>query len=96
MWVRNTTCQIRLQTSNFIPVAGETKLKLRLKDLARLPPVGIIKGLLLWPDNCMLLHVHLHVCRFCTVPGTNFFLLLLQWAVSGSLVVSMWSVRQGD
>ena len=22
MWVRNTTCQIRLQTSDFIPIAG--------------------------------------------------------------------------
>ena len=23
MWVRNTTCQIRLQTSDFIPIAAE-------------------------------------------------------------------------
>ena len=23
MWVRNTTCQIRLQTSDFIPIAGD-------------------------------------------------------------------------
>ena len=58
--------------------------------------MGILKGLLLWPNNCMLLHVHPQVCPFCTVPGTNFFLLLLRWAVCGSLVVSMCFVRQGD
>ena len=45
---------------------SETILKLRLGDLARVPPVWIIKGLLVWPDNCMLMHVHLHVCRLCT------------------------------
>ena len=28
---------------------SETRLKLRLEDLARVPPVGIIKGLLVWP-----------------------------------------------
>ena len=32
---------------------GETRPKLRLEDLARVPPVGIIKGLLVRPDNCM-------------------------------------------
>ena len=50
-----------------------TQLKLRLEDLARVPPVGIIKGLLVWLDNCMLLHMHLHVYRFCFVQGANFF-----------------------
>ena len=44
-----------------IKKVSETRPKLRLEDLARVPPVGIIKGLLVWPDNCMLLHVHLHV-----------------------------------
>ena len=58
--------------------------------------MGIIKGLLVWPDNCMLLQVHLHICHLCTLLGTNFVLLLLQWAVSESLVVSMSFVRQGD
>ena len=75
---------------------SESRLKLRLEDLARVPPVGIIKGLLVWPDSCMLLHVHLHVCRLCTGLGTNFLLLLPQWVVSGSLVASMYFVRQGD
>ena len=75
---------------------NETGLNLRLEDLARVPPVGIIKGLLVGPDNCMLLHVHLHVYLFYNVPGTNFFLLLLQWAVAGSSVVSMSIVRPGD
>ena len=75
---------------------SETRLKLRLEDLARVPPMGIIKGLLVWPDNCILMHVCLHVCRLCTVLWTNFLLLLLQWAVFGSLVVNMSFVRQGD
>ena len=75
---------------------SETRLKLRLEDLARVPPVGIIKGLLVWPDNCMLLHLLLHVCRFCTGLGTNFCLLLPQWVASGSLVVSRSFVRRGD
>ena len=75
---------------------SETRLKRRLEDLARVPPVGIIKGLLVWPKDSMLLHLHLRVCRFCIVPGTNFFLLLLHWVVSGSLVVSMCFVPQGD
>ena len=75
---------------------SETRLKLRLEKLATVPPVGIIKGLLVWPDNCMLLHVHLHLCRLFYVLGTNFVLLLLQWAASGPLVVSMSFVRQGD
>ena len=75
---------------------SETRLKLRLEDLARVPPVGIIKGLLVWPDNCMLLHLLLHVCRLCTGLGTNFCLLLPQWVASGSLVVSMSFVRRGD
>ena len=30
---------------------SETQLRMPLKDLARVPPVGIIKGLLVWPDN---------------------------------------------
>ena len=68
---------------------SETRLKLRLEDWARVFPVGIIKGLLVWPKNCMLLHVQLHVCRLCTVLGTNFLQLLPQWAGYGSLVVSM-------
>ena len=34
-----------------------TRLKLRLEDLARVPPVRIIKGLLVWPDSCMVLHL---------------------------------------
>ena len=75
---------------------SDTRPKLRTEDLARVPPVGIIKGLLVSPDNCMLLHVHLHVCRLCTVLGTNFVVLLLQWAVSGSLVVSLSFMWQGD
>ena len=58
--------------------------------------MGIIKDILVWPDNCILLHVHLHVGRLCTVLGTNFPLLLPQWAASGSLVVNMSFVRQGD
>ena len=60
--------------------------------------MGIIKGLLVWLDSCMLLHVRLHVCRLCIVLGTSFVgdKLLLQWAVYGSLVVSMPFVRQGD
>ena len=74
---------------------SETRLNLRLEDLARVPPVGIIKGLLASPDNRILLHVHLHVCRLCTVLGTNFLLLLPQWAAPG-LLVSMSFVRQGD
>ena len=61
---------------------SETRLKLWLEDLARVPPVGIIKGLLMWPDNCMLLHVHLHVYRFRSVPGAFFFCAI---AVVGSL-----------
>ena len=32
----------------------------------------IIKDLLLWPDIGMLLHVHLHVYRFCSVMGPIF------------------------
>ena len=75
---------------------SETRLKPRLEDLARVPPVGIIKGLLVWPDNCMLMHVHLLVCRWCTSVGTNFVLLLPQWVALESLVVSMSFVRQGD
>ena len=75
---------------------SETRLKLRLEDLARVPPVGIIKGLLVWPNNCMLLHLLLHVCRLCTVLGTNFCLLLPRWVASRSLVVSMSFVRRGD
>ena len=39
--------------------------------------MGSIKGLLVWPDNCMLLHLLLHVCRLCTGLATNFCLLLL-------------------
>ena len=50
-----------------IKKVGETRLKLRLEDLARVPPVGIIKGLLVWPDNRVLLHVHIHVYRFCVL-----------------------------
>ena len=46
-----------------IPKVNETRLKLRPED---------------WPDNCMLLHVHLHVCRLCIVLGTNFLSLLPQ------------------
>ena len=75
---------------------SETTLKLRPEDLARVPPVGIIKGLLVWPDNCMLLHLLLHVCHLCTGLGTKFRLLLPQWTASGSLVVSMSFVRRGD
>ena len=75
---------------------SETRPKLRLGDLARVPPVGIIKALVVWPDNCMLLHVHLHVCCLCTVLRTNFVLLLLLWAVSGSLVLIIFFSRQGD
>ena len=52
---------------------SETTMKLRVEDLARVPPVGIIKDFLVWPDNCILLHVHLHACRSCTVPGGIFF-----------------------
>ena len=58
--------------------------------------MGIIKGLLVSPDNWMLLHLLLHVCRLCTGLGTNFCLLLPQWVASGSLVVSMSFVRRGD
>ena len=75
---------------------SETRLKLRLEDLARVPPVGIIKGLLVWLDTCMLLHLLLHVCCLCTGLGTNFLLLLPQWVASGSLVVGMSFVRRGD
>ena len=75
---------------------SETRLKLRLEDLARVPPVVIIKGLLAWPDNCMWLHLLPHVCRLCTSLGTNFLLLLPQWVASVSLVVSMSFVRRGD
>ena len=75
---------------------SETRLKLRLEDLARVPPVGIIKGLLVWPNNCMLLHLLLHVCRLYTGPGKNFLLLLPQWVASGSLVVRMSFVWRGN
>ena len=75
---------------------SETRLKLRLEDLARVPPVGIINGLVVWPDNCMLPHLHLHFCGLCNLLGMNFVLLLLHWAISESLVVSMSVVRQGD
>ena len=75
---------------------SETRLKPRLEHLARVPPVGIIKGLLVWLDNCMLLHLLLHVCRLCTGPGTIFLLLLPQWVASPSLVFSMSFVWRGD
>ena len=75
---------------------SETRLKLRPEDSARVPPLGIIKGLLVWPDNCMLLHLLLHVRRLCTVLGTNFLLLLPHWVASGSMVVNMSFVRRGD
>ena len=75
---------------------SETRLKLRLENLARVLPVGIIKGLLVWPDNCMLLHLTLHLCCFCAGPGTNFLVLLPQWVASGSPVVSMSFVRRGE
>ena len=52
---------------------SETRLKLQLEDLARVPPAGIIKALLVWPENRMLLHLHLHFHRFCFVLGANFF-----------------------
>ena len=79
-----------------IKKVSETRLKLRPEDLARVPPVGIIKGLLVRLDNCMLLQVHLHVYRLCFVFGGQFVLLFLPWAVFGSLVVSMCFVRYGD
>ena len=75
---------------------SETRLKLRLEDLGRVPPVGLIKELLVWPDNCMLLHLLLHVFCLCTGQGTNFLLLLTQWVASRSLLVSMSFVRRGD
>ena len=58
--------------------------------------MGIIKGLLVWPDICMLLHLLLHVYRLCTSLGTIFCLLLPQWVASGSLVVGMSFVRRGE
>ena len=51
---------------------SDTRLKMRLEDLARVTPAGIIKGSLVWPDNRMLLHVYLHVYRFYSVLGVNF------------------------
>ena len=65
----------------------ETRLKLRLEDMARVRPVGIIKGLLVGPNNCMLVHVHLHVYRFCIVPGAIFFC----YCCSGQGVDHWWS-----
>ena len=38
---------------------SDTRLKMQPEDLARVPPPGIIKGLLVSPDSRMLLHVHL-------------------------------------
>ena len=58
-------------------------MKLQLEDLARLPPAEIIEGLLVWPDNCMLLHMQLHICRLCTVLGTSFVLPLLHFRIIG-------------
>ena len=58
---------------------SETTLKLRLEDFAREPPVGIIKGSLVSPDNCSLLHMHLHIYRFSTVPGAIFFSYCCSW-----------------
>ena len=52
---------------------GDTRLKMRRDDLARVPPARIIKALLVWPNNHMLLHVHLDVYRFCFVLGVLFF-----------------------
>ena len=45
---------------------SDTRLKMRLEDLASVPPVGIIKGLLVWPNNLML-----QVYRFYFVLGVN-------------------------
>ena len=66
----------------------ETRLKLRLEDLARLPPVGIISRLLVRPDNRMSLHVHLHAHRFRSVLGANFF----SHYCSGKFLDHWWSV----
>ena len=67
---------------------SETRLRLRLEDLERVPPVGILKVLLVWPDHRMLLHVHLHVYRFCPVPGAIFFC----YCCSGQFLDHWWSV----
>ena len=65
----------------------ETRRKLRLQDFVRVPLVGIIKGLLVWPDNLMLLHVHLHVYPFCSVLGANIFF----YCCSGQFLDPRWS-----
>ena len=65
---------------------SQTRLKLRPEDSARVLPVGIIKGLLVWPDNRMLLHMHLHVYRFCFVLGANFSC----YCCSGQMLVHWW------
>ena len=65
---------------------SETRLKLRLEDLAWVALVGIIKGLLVRPDNRMLLHVHLHVYRFCFVPWAIFFC----YCCSGQFLDHWW------
>ena len=49
--------------------------------------MGIIKGLLVWPDNRMLLHMHLHVYRLCSVVGANFF----RYQCSRQFLYHWWS-----
>ena len=52
---------------------SNTRLKMRLEDLARVPSVGIIKGLVVWLDNRRLLHVHVHVYPFHSLLRVNIF-----------------------
>ena len=66
---------------------NETRRKLPVQDLARVPPVGIIKGFVVWLDNGMLLHVYLHVYRFCSVLGANFFC----YCCSGQFLHHWWA-----
>ena len=54
-----------------IMIVNDTQLQMRPEDLARVPLVVIIKGLLVRRDNRMLLHVHLHVYRLYSVLGVN-------------------------
>ena len=56
-----------------ITKVSDTRLTMRPENLARLPraPVGIIKDLLAWPGNRMLVYVHLHVDHFYFVVGMN-------------------------
>ena len=73
-----------------ITKVSNTRLKMRLEDLARVPPVGIIKGLLVWPDNCIVAARAPTRLSFLFCPWGEYFVPLMQWADSGSLVDNMY------